>query len=236
MNDAMCCKIDANLEDHSWESPWNSLQSQIFLSKLVELCNGAFFWVLRIKVRMSSVYISANYNDEGSCCSGWRRCKFRKWENVTAWLHQVERFVNLKNTREDRKFGPVFILFEWRSPILFHYCFIRNNEVELTWSECRHAFRQVPHIRARWVPTLHPHTQIYLRRGRDDPLQSSVQKDGGGTLPVTERFGLSCMQGDYLLWCCTTKWGGNWLIWDTYSSWTVRCDATVSRWKRSSIR
>ena len=72
-------------------------------------------------------------------------------ENVIAWLHQAERFFKLKNTAKDRKVELISFFLEDDAQSFFHYCFMRNNEVELTWDEFTHAFRQkyeVPRIRA----------------------------------------------------------------------------------------
>ena len=72
-------------------------------------------------------------------------------ENVIAWLHQAERFFRLKNTAEDRKVDLVSFALEDDAQSFLHYCFIRNNEIELTWEEFKHTFRQkyeVPRMRA----------------------------------------------------------------------------------------
>ena len=72
-------------------------------------------------------------------------------ENVIAWLHQAERYFRLKNTAEDRKVDLISFALEGDAQSFFYYCFIRNNEIELTWDEFQHAFRQkyeVPRMRA----------------------------------------------------------------------------------------
>src|ERR1700737_2085722 len=72
-------------------------------------------------------------------------------ENVVAWIHQAERFFRLKNTAEDRKVDLSSFSLLDDAQHFFHYCFIKNNEVDLTCEELKHAFRQkyeVPRMRA----------------------------------------------------------------------------------------
>src|SRR5271156_2248033 len=72
-------------------------------------------------------------------------------ENVIAWIHQAERFFKLKNTADDRKVDLASFSLEGDAQSFFHYCFIRNNEIDLTWDEFKHALRQkyeVPRMRA----------------------------------------------------------------------------------------
>jgi len=63
-------------------------------------------------------------------------------ENMIAWLHQAEWFFKLKNTADERKVDLISFSLEGDAQSFFHYCFIRNNEIELTWDEFKHAFRQ----------------------------------------------------------------------------------------------
>jgi len=63
-------------------------------------------------------------------------------ENVVAWLHQAERFFKLKGTPEDQKVDLISFSLEDDAQSFFHYCYISNNCVELTWPEFQHAFRQ----------------------------------------------------------------------------------------------
>jgi hypothetical protein len=72
-------------------------------------------------------------------------------ENVVAWIHQAERFFRLKNTAEDRKVDLASFSLLDDAQHFFHYCFVKNNEVDLTWDELKHALRQkyeVPRMRA----------------------------------------------------------------------------------------
>src|ERR1700694_856502 len=72
-------------------------------------------------------------------------------ENVVAWIHQAERFFRLKNTAEDRKVDLASFSLQDDAQHFFHYCYIKNNEVDLTWDELKHALRQkyeVPRMRA----------------------------------------------------------------------------------------
>ena len=63
-------------------------------------------------------------------------------ENVIAWLDQAERYFRLKNTHDDRKVDLASFALEDDAKSFFHYCFIRNNRIELTWPEFKHAFKQ----------------------------------------------------------------------------------------------
>jgi len=72
-------------------------------------------------------------------------------ENVVAWLHQAERFFKLKGTPDERKVDLISFHLDGDAQSFFHYCYVSNNYVELTWPNFQHAFRQkyeVPETRA----------------------------------------------------------------------------------------
>ena len=75
-------------------------------------------------------------------------------ENVIAWLHQAERFFKLKNTADNHKVDLISFSLEDDAKSFFYYCFIRNNEVELTWDEFKYVFHQkyeAPRMRATFL-------------------------------------------------------------------------------------
>jgi len=61
-------------------------------------------------------------------------------EDVIAWLDQAERYFRLKDTPDNRKVDLVSFSLEDGARSFFHYCFIKNNRVELTWDQFKHAF------------------------------------------------------------------------------------------------
>ena len=63
-------------------------------------------------------------------------------ENVVAWLQQAERFFRLKNTPDEKKVDLITFSLEGGASTFYHYCFVSNNRVELTWQEFIHAFRR----------------------------------------------------------------------------------------------
>jgi hypothetical protein len=77
----------------------------------------------------------------------------RDGENVVSWLNQAEQFFEFENIAEDLKVAVVSFFLKDTARHFHHYCFVRNNNIELTSPEFQDAFRRKfevpPHIRGR---------------------------------------------------------------------------------------
>src|SRR6202451_4640737 len=80
----------------------------------------------------------------GGGISGIRIPKFlgKDGEDVGAWIRQLERYFRLKNTLEERKVDLATFGLEFGSQYFYEHCYKLNNEIQLTWDEFQHAFRQ----------------------------------------------------------------------------------------------
>src|ERR1700685_593445 len=80
----------------------------------------------------------------GGGISGIRIPKFlgKDGEDVGAWIRQLERYFRLKNTLDERKVDLATFGLEFGSQYFYEHCYKLNNEVQLTWDEFQHAFRQ----------------------------------------------------------------------------------------------
>jgi hypothetical protein len=106
-------------------------------------------------------------------------------EDVIAWLDQAERFFRLKGTAKDEKVDVATFALREGAKSFFRYCFTRNNRIELTWDEFKHAFTRkydspltqdtLLRQKLRAVPYLGPHDIAeYCEKFRE--IESQIMK------------------------------------------------------------
>ena len=73
--------------------------------------------------------------------SGVKPAKFygKDGENVLSWLHKIEQLFLLHSIPEDMKVANISFLFSGDADSFFHYLVVKNNGMDPTWQELRHA-------------------------------------------------------------------------------------------------
>jgi hypothetical protein len=120
----------------------------------------------------------------GGGLAGLQLDKFRgkDGEDIVAWLEDAEMYFDLRMIPEENKTAATVLSLQGDAKLFYRYCYDKNNKVQLTWAELKHALRsrdEAPFLRRgilrdklRAVPYCGAHQMIeYCEKFREIGIQ-----------------------------------------------------------------